>query len=132
MIVMTHRLLLSFVGLVATAATAISMAQTPSQQEQTDPKAASSPHHREATSTDATEAPATTETEPAAAASPHQEQATREKVAAAKGKAEREQMMNECVKNERMRDSTLSAEQAKKTCTDQMKSHESETRHRER
>jgi hypothetical protein len=124
-----QRLLLSIAAFIAAAATATGVAQTPSQQEQTDPAAASSPHQREATSTEASETPATTETAPSSAASPHQEHVTRDKVAAAKNKADREQRMEECVRKERSRDTALSADEAKKACADQMKSH-SETKQR--
>lgn len=113
---------------VALAATAIG--QTPPQQDQTEPKAASSPHQRTTTSTEDTkEAPAATETNPSSASSPHQQQATEGKMASAKSKSEQDRMMNDCMKKEQARNSTMSADQVKKTCTDQMKMH-SETKQR--
>lgn len=120
-----YRLSLSaLAAFVALASATGSVAQTPPQQDETAPKAASSPHQRDTTSTKAKEAPATAETAPSEASSPHQKQATEGKMATAKTKAERDRMMNDCMKKEQQRNSALSAEQVKKTCTDQMKMHE--------
>lgn len=113
---------LALAASLAVAFATPAMAQTEPQQDQTAPKAASSPHQREATSTQAAEAPAATQTDPtpAAASSPHQKSATEGKMAAGKTSAERDRMMGECVKKEQARNSSTTAEQAKKTCTDKM------------
>lgn len=124
-----HRLSLSaLVAGVAVALATGAVAQTPPAQDDTAPKAASSPHQRTTTSTDTKEAPAETQTDPSSASSPHQRQATEGEMAAGKSKAEHDRMMNECMKKEQQRNSSLSAEQVKKTCTDQMKAHGGETK----
>lgn len=128
---MTRPIRSSLLVAFATVALATSaVAQTPPQQDQTEPKAASSPHQRTTTSEDAKEAPAGTETSPASASSPHQREATEGKMAAATSKADRDRMMNDCMKKEQQRNSTMSADQVKKTCTDQMKMHESDSKQR--
>ncbi|HEY8539237.1 MAG TPA: hypothetical protein VIL28_10245 [Steroidobacteraceae bacterium] len=123
---------ISLVAWTASMAFAMSTAmaaETPApEQDETAPKAASSPHQREATSTDAQEAPASAETDPATASSPHQREATgtqeedRKKLAAAKGKTQRDQMMSECIQREQRLNSTLSTAQIEKRCMDQMRS----------
>jgi hypothetical protein len=64
------------------------------------------------------ETPPTSGAEPSSASSPHQRQVTEGGMT----KAEHDQMMKDCVKKERQKDSSMSKEQAKKACTDQMKS----------
>jgi hypothetical protein len=60
-------------------ASACALAQeTPADQDPTAPQAASSPHQRETTTTQAAEAPANQDTQPSASSSPHQRQATKE------------------------------------------------------
>ena len=125
-----HRLPeLTLAAFVAVAFATSAVAQTPPQQDDTAPKAASSPHQRDATSTEAKEAPAATQADPAAASSPHQQQVTEGKMASAKTSAERDQMMKECMKKEGERNSALSADQVKKTCTDKMTKASAETKH---
>lgn len=64
------------------------------------------------------ETPPTSGAEPSSASSPHQREVTENGMT----KSQHEQMMKDCVKKERQKDSSMSKEQAKKTCTDQMKS----------
>ena len=66
----------TFLALISLASATCAVAQTPPPKE-TDPSAASSPHQRESTSTDAAEAPGATAPEPAAASTPHQQQVTK-------------------------------------------------------
>jgi hypothetical protein len=127
---MTHRVSrAALTTFLAIASATFAIAQTPPQQDETAPKAASSPHQRETTSTRAKEAPAATKTDPSAASTPHQRQATEGKMAAT-SQADHDRMMKDCVKKEQERNSSMSAERAKKTCTDQMKTHANETKQR--
>jgi len=127
-----HRLSLSaltvFLGI---ASGSLALAQTPPKEDETAPRAASSPHQRETTSTEAKEAPTTDQSDPSSASSPHQRQATKEdtkgtKMAAGKTKAERDRMWSECMKREQQRNTTMSEEQVKKTCMEQMQMHETQ------
>ena len=120
---------LTLAALFAVAFATSAVAQTPTQQDDTAPKAASSPHQRNATSTETKEAPAATQTDPSAASTPHQQSVTEGKMASAKTSAERDQMMNDCMKKEGERNSALTADQVKKTCTDKMTKASSETKH---
>jgi hypothetical protein len=120
---------LTLAALFAVAFATSAVAQTPTQQDDTAPKAASSPHQRNATSTETKEAPAATQTNPAAASSPHQQNVTDGKMASAKTSAERDRLMNDCMKKEGERNSALSAEQVKKTCTDKMTKASTEMKH---
>ena len=113
----SHRM--AFLALVSLAATGLAFAQTPPAQDQSSPSSASSPSQRETTSSSASEAPATSGAEPSDASSPHQQQATE---GGAAGKAKHEQMMKDCVAKQQASDTSLSKDQAKKTCMDQMKS----------
>ena len=61
--------------LIALGSTTCALAQTPPPDDETAPSAASSPHQRDATSTDAAEANPTPGAEPSSASSPHQQQA---------------------------------------------------------
>jgi len=131
---------ISLVAWLASAAFAISTAmaaETPApEQDDTAPKAASSPHQRDATSTEAQEAPTTTaEADPSSASSPHQRETTevsdeRKKLAAAEGKTKRDQMMAECMQKEQQRNTTLSTSQIERMCMDQMRNR-GEMEHRE-
>ncbi|MFL6577690.1 MAG: hypothetical protein ACJ8MR_13810 [Povalibacter sp.] len=111
---------LRFATFATVAFATLAAAQTPTQQADTAPQAASSPHQRNTTSTDTKEAPAATQTEPSSASSPHQQNVTEGKATAGKSSAEHDRMMNDCMKKEGQRNSTLSADQVKKTCTDKM------------
>lgn len=91
------------------------------ETDKSAPQAASSPHQREATSTSAAEAPASSEAEPASSSSPHQRQTT--KTANAKG-SEKDEMLNNCISKHQKADANLSKDQAKRTCMDQMKKSE--------
>lgn len=92
--------------------------QSANQSDETAPQAASSPHQREATSTAATEAPATSDGEPASSSSPHQREAT--KTANAKS-AQKDEMLNNCISKHQKADAKVTKDQAKRTCMDQMK-----------
>jgi hypothetical protein len=119
----SHRLTeLALIASLGVAFATGSFAQTPPSQDDTAPEAASSPHQRDATKTEAKEAPAASQTDanPSSASSPHQQRATEGKMASAKSSAEKDRMMSECVKKEGERNSALTAEQVKKTCTDKM------------
>ena len=105
-------------SLISIAATGLAFSQTPPAQDTTSPSSASSPSQRAATSTPAQEAPADNSGDPASAASPHQQQATGNSMA---GKAKHDEMMKDCVAKEQAKDSAVTKDQAKKTCTDQMK-----------
>jgi hypothetical protein len=103
----------ALLALLSLAACGLAVGQTPPAQDQSSPSSASSPAQRDTTSTPATEAPADTTGDPAAASSPHQKQAA--------GKAGHEKMLKDCVTKERARDSSVSKDDAKKTCEAQMK-----------
>jgi hypothetical protein len=128
----SHRITpLALIASMAVALATAAAAQTPPEQDETAPEAASSPHQRSATSTEAKEAPAASQTDPnpASASSPHQQRATEGKMASAKTGAERDRMMNDCMKKEAERNSALSADQVKKTCKDKMmKAHSDEAK----
>ena len=109
----------AFLALISMAATGLAFAQTPPAQDQSSPSSASSPSQRETTSSSATEAPATSGAEPSDASSPHQQQATEGGTA---GKAKHDQMMKDCVAKQQTTDASMSKDQAKKACMDQMKS----------
>jgi hypothetical protein len=108
-------------ALISVAASGFAMAQTPPSQNSTAPSSASSPSQRDATSSPATEAPANTGTDPSAASTPHQQQATDGKMAGGMDKAKHDKMMKDCVTKQQAKDSSLSKDDAKKTCADQMK-----------
>jgi hypothetical protein len=110
-------------ALISVASTGFAIAQTPPSQDSTAPSSASSPAQRDATSSPATEAPATEGTNPAAASTPHQQDATK---MAGMDKAKHDKMLKDCVTKERAKDSSLSKDDAKKTCMDQMKTSSSD------
>ena len=98
-------------------------AQTPTP-DPTAPSAASSPHQREATSTKATEKTPTRSTAPSAASTPHQEQVTEDvSKVDAKTRAKQEQTVKDCVSKEQAKNTTLSTDQARKSCWNQVKAH---------
>ena len=99
---------------MASATTALAQTQEPTRTTD-DPAAASSPHQRDATKTPAQEAPTTSATNPTDAASPHQQQTM--------SKAQKEQWLKDCVKKEQAKDSSLSKDEVKKACTEQMSMH---------
>jgi hypothetical protein len=109
-----------WIALLATAPLAFAVAQTSPSQDKTAPSAASSPHQRDATSTQTTEAPASNGAEPSAASSPHQHQAMKDD-----SKSSHAQMMKDCMAKEQAKDSSQTKDQVKKTCKDQMKSADS-------
>ncbi len=66
-----------FLALIAVGSATCALAQTPPPpDDKTAPSAASSPHQRDATSTNAAEATTTPKPEPASASTPHQRQVT--------------------------------------------------------
>jgi hypothetical protein len=103
---------------VASATCAFAQTETPTRN-QTDPSAASSPHQRDATQNAAQEAPATQGPEATDAATPHQKEVT--------DKAKHDQMMKDCMRKEQAKDSSLSKDEVKKACADQMKSMKSDS-----
>ena len=88
------------------------------QTDKTAPQAASSPHQREATSTTAAEAPASSDGNPSSSSTPHQRDAT--KTANAKS-GQREQMLTDCISKHQKADANMSKDKAKRNCMDQMK-----------
>jgi putative membrane protein len=67
----------ALLAFVAIASATFAVAQTPPpKDDKTAPSAASSPHQRDSTSTQAAEAPATDSPEPSSTATPHQRQVT--------------------------------------------------------
>ncbi len=62
--------------LIAIGSATCAVAQTPPPDDPTAPSAASSPHQRDATSTNAPESKATSQAEPSSASTPHQRQVT--------------------------------------------------------
>jgi hypothetical protein len=102
--------------LLATSAASITLAfaQTTPPSDQTSPSAASSPHQRDATSTQTPEAPASNGANPASASSPHQQQST-----AAGSKADRKQAMKDCMTKQQANNSGMSTADAKKACKNQ-------------
>ena len=115
---MTQRRILLLAALISVAPVTVVMAQTaPQTQTDTSPSAASSPHQREATQSNATETPlndgmSTQSTSPSAASTPHQQQATR---------MASKQSMKECIAKQQADNSGMSSADAKKACKAQMK-----------
>ena len=111
----------ALIALIAITPVGFAMAQTTPPQDETSPSAASSPHQRDTTQSNTQEAPATTSSDPAAASTPHQRQATADSTA--DSTASHKKMMKDCIAKERANDSSLSKDQAKKACKEQMKQH---------
>lgn len=108
-------------ALIAASTTGLAVAQTPPSQDETAPSAASTPHQRGTTSSNAAEAPAANGAEPSSASTPHQQEAT-------DGRHHHEQMMKDCMAKERASSSGMSKDQMKKACREQMKSSASPNR----
>ena len=120
---MTRSRTLLLAALISMAPTALVVAQTqpPSDQQpqssqtapsgdQTAPSAASSPHQREATSTNAPEASSTdntSSTSPSAASSPHQQQSTK-----GSSRMASKQSMKDCIAKQQADNSGMSASDA--------------------
>ncbi len=125
---MTMYLKRSLLALIPMAFVSVAMAENPpatsqdQKADQSEPAAASSPHQRQTTKQDHTEAMSTADTDPAASSTKHQQETTG--VRTAKTKAEKDQMMKDCVQQAQSRDSSMSQDQAKKSCMEQMKSAE--------
>jgi hypothetical protein len=102
--------------------TSLAFAQAPPSPS-TSPSAASSPHQRDTTSTPTKEAPTPNSPEPAAASSPHQKEVIKgsDKAAADKAALKSEKMLSECISKRQSANSSLSQDDAKKACVDQMK-----------
>jgi hypothetical protein len=114
---MTPRLTLLLAALISMGPAAVVMAQTDPQTDTTSPSAASSPHQRDATSTNTPEAStsdgaSSNSTSPAAASSPHQQETTR---MAAK------QSMKDCIAKQKSDNSGMSTADAKKACKAQLR-----------
>ena len=106
--------------LLSLGAATLAFAQTPPTNE-TSPSAASSPHQRDVTSTNAYEAAPADNPDPASASTPHQKDVT-----ASKSHADKQKMMKECVAQEQARDSSMSKDDAKKTCMNRQSKTKSE------
>ena len=106
-------------------ASACALAQeTPAEEDQTAPQAASSPHQRETTTTQAAEAPANQDTQPSASSSPHQRHATKEgeKGMGEKNLAQHDRFLKVCINMQQESDSAMTKDEAKRACADEMKS----------
>ena len=99
------------------ASVTLAFAQTPPPSDTTSPNAASSPHQRDATSTQASETPPASGANPAAASTPHQQRMA----SADSSKAARKQAMKDCVTKQQAEHSGVSMTAAKKTCKEQLK-----------
>lgn len=108
-----------------TSAFALAQTTTPAEEDPTAPRAASSPHQRESTSTEATEATANESTDPSASSSRHQRQATETDVKETRT-AEQDRWTKECVSKQMEKNTSMSETQAKKACADEMKTRKSQ------
>jgi hypothetical protein len=116
---MSLRRTLLLAALISMAPTALVVAQTDPQSDQTSPSAASSPHQRDATQANTQEASPTDNTRstsPSAASTPHQDQATKDSTRMAS-----KQSMKECIAKQQSDNSGMSKADAKKACKAQMK-----------
>lgn len=112
----------TFIALLSMAtACAFAQTTTPEEQDPTAPRAASSPHQRQTTETQATEATTNESTDPSSSSSQHQRQATESTSTTETRTAEHDRMMKECVTAQKEKDSSMSEMQAEKACADQMK-----------
>jgi hypothetical protein len=107
--------------LVATSIASITLAvaQTSPQPDTTSPSAASSPHQRDTTQTQAPEAPSGNGANPAAASTPHQQQTT--SAGSQMSKAGHRQAMKDCITKEQADHTGMSMADAKKACKEQFK-----------
>lgn len=117
---MTRQMKCTLLASICLASASWVGAQTQTPAEPTDPSAASSPHQRDTTSSSTSEAAPTEGAEPAASSTRHQRQATRD-TTSAKSKSEHDKMMKDCMTAQQAKDSTMSKDEVKKTCKDQMK-----------
>jgi hypothetical protein len=116
---MSLRRTLLLTALISMAPTALVLAQTAPQSDQTSPSAASSPHQRDATQSNTPEASSTdstSSTNPSAASTPHQQQATKDSTRMAS-----KQSMKECIAKQQSDNSGMSKADARKACKAQMK-----------
>jgi len=114
---MSLRRTLLLTALISMAPTALVLAQTEPQSDQTSPSSASSPAQRAATQTNAPEASSTdSSTNPSAASTPHQQQATSDRTHMAS-----KQSMKDCIAKQQTDNSGMSKADAKKACKAQMK-----------
>jgi len=112
---MTTRKTLMLAALISLAPAGMVMAQSQTMPQDTSPSAASSPHQREATSTNATESSPTdntTSSNPSAASTPHQKESTH---------MASKQAMKDCIAKQKAADSSMKDADAKKACKQQMK-----------
>ena len=108
-------------GVIALSSVSLVSAQTPPPSDSTAPSSASSPSQRSATSSHATEAPATSGTAPASASSPHQQQVTSGDKSAGKTTADQKKMMKDCMAAAKAKNSGMSKAEMKASCTNQVK-----------
>lgn len=117
---MSLRRTLLLTAMISLAPTAMVLAQQTPPADQTSPSSASSPHQREATSTNTTEASPTDNTQgtsPSAASTPHQQQAT----GGDKTRTASKQSMKDCIAKQQAESPGISNADAKKACKAQMK-----------
>lgn len=98
------------------AAANIALAQTPPPS--TDPSSASSPHQRETTRAGAPETPAQSNPESTAPSTEHQKQVTKETRTA---RAQSDKMMKDCITKRQSASPSMSKDDAKRSCADEMK-----------
>lgn len=117
---------IAFAGVAIAENPPATSTQQTTDQQTTSPASASSPHQRQRTHEQANEASPTanapTDTDPSASSTRHQRETTG--VRTAKSKAEKDQMMKDCVEQAQASNSSMSEDQAMKSCKDQMKSSE--------
>lgn len=117
---MSVRRTLVLAALISVAPAGMVFAQQGPPTTPTSPSSASSPHQREATSTNTPEASSTDNTQstsPAAASTPHQRQAT----GGDKTRTASKQAMKDCTAKQQAEHSGMSASDARKACKSQMK-----------
>jgi len=118
---MSLRRTLLLTALISMAPTALVLAQTEPQTDTTSPSSASSPHQRDATKSNSSEASSTdntSSTNPSAASSPHQQQSTTKDSTHMASK----QSMRDCIAKQQSDNQGMSKADAKKACKAQMKS----------
>ena len=114
------RLRTALLGMIATTAASLTIAQTTPPSNPTGPSAASSPSQREATSSQAAESPTTNGTAPASASSPHQQQVT--SGAKSNGSTpDEKKAMKDCMAAEKAKNSGMSKNEMKSKCRSQLK-----------
>ncbi len=107
----------SILALVSLAFASVAWGQTQGA-DQTDPSAASSPHQRQSTDTQAADAPPTDDTDPSASSTQHQRETTR---TAARDEEGEDARVKECVEKLKAKDKGVPDYQAKKACREHVR-----------